>query len=439
MCGLAGIVSTNKAQFNVNHFNILGTLNDERGGDSCGYFIDRKVEYGLNTKEMFRNFTIENIYPKSASIALLHCRKASPGYAINIAQAQPITIMRDGEIKFVLMHNGTISNIKALAIKYLPNINTYSMSDSQIMAEIIYDSGYEVLNEYEGCAVFIIVDYRQNTPELLIFKGSSIFNDARTKSERPLFYMIHNDKFYFSSMYYPLYCINNKKLIYDFPINQLCKVKNTKLYKVKEFDRTKLKNNISIGTTYMYKPLADNINPYSIIYSNISGLYLTNGVNAHGEYTTYPSGYIVDTQYACNSISTQTLYFFNGRLLYNKECFDFLNTINALFENGILLDYCPEVIDYFAYSPRIVGTKLMSVDENFNYIEYNNDSYVILFMKSTQITIKNNKTTQVYIYPLYAFKIFKETSNRVFFNFEELESLVIAFITNRLANSDAIQ
>ena len=93
MCGIAGIISTEPTKFNINHFNILGTLNDERGGDSCGIFIDKKYQYGINNTKQFRVFTccIKD-YPDTARIAILHCRKGSTGYALGVGQAQPVII-----------------------------------------------------------------------------------------------------------------------------------------------------------------------------------------------------------------------------------------------------------------------------------------------------------------------------------------------------------
>ena len=61
MCGIAGIISTEPTKFNINHFNILGTLNDERGGDSCGIFIDKKYQYGIkDTKQLTIYFGLIN-------------------------------------------------------------------------------------------------------------------------------------------------------------------------------------------------------------------------------------------------------------------------------------------------------------------------------------------------------------------------------------------
>jgi glucosamine 6-phosphate synthetase-like amidotransferase/phosphosugar isomerase protein len=53
MCGIWGIIKTKKSRFNKQLFNILGTHNDSRGGDSCGIFIDGNVEYGVNTLKLY--------------------------------------------------------------------------------------------------------------------------------------------------------------------------------------------------------------------------------------------------------------------------------------------------------------------------------------------------------------------------------------------------
>ena len=111
MCGIAGIISTEPTKFNIDHFNILGTINDERGGDSCGIFIDKKYQYGIKDTKQFRVFTrcIKD-YPDTARIAILHCRKGSTGYALGVEQAQPVIIKNEDDVEFVLIHNGTITN-----------------------------------------------------------------------------------------------------------------------------------------------------------------------------------------------------------------------------------------------------------------------------------------------------------------------------------------
>lgn len=434
MCGLAGIISTEKTAFNVNHFNTLGVLNDERGGDSCGIFIDGQIKYGIGDTDMFRAFTVDVDYPKSASIALLHCRKASPGYPVNLAQAQPVIIKRNNKVDFVLMHNGTIANIQMLSAKYLPKVDTWGLSDSQILAKIIYECGYDVLEEYTGCAVLIMVDYRSVTPKVLIFKGSSCYNEGKSRSERPLYYMINDGKFYFSSMYASLYCINNKKTIYDFPVNQLCQIENNTVYRVREINRTKLKKATTYSSVYSNNQyVTDNL-----YYDKATGIYMLNGAPAHGAYRAYPSGYLMSEKYGY-SINDFVYHFFCGRLLYNKECFDFLKNIDDLFEDDVLPVYCPEIIDYFAYSPRMVGKELSTVDENLNYIKYSEGTYVSLFTNADKITVTNGNITKTYIYPSNALEMFQADIKNAFFNFEELEQQIMNFISNRLVNQDAIQ
>ena len=437
MCGLAGIIATEKSAFNVNQFNILGTLNDERGGDSCGIFIDGQVEYGIDDQSMFRYFTDSVKYPKFASIALLHCRKASPGYPVNLQQAQPIIIKNksNDRIDFVLMHNGTISNIKSLAIKYVPHINTTGLSDSQILAQIIYYKGYDVLAEYTGCAVLIMVDYRTPEPTILMFKGSSCYNEAKSKSERPLFYMYNEGKFYFSSMYSSLYCINNKKTIYDFPVNELCQLKNNKLFCIKKINRLALKKPEVSYSTYSNYGLGYVHN--NIYYDANTGIYMLNGSAAHGIYNVYPSGYVIDDEYISKATNTTRIPFFYGRLLYNEECYKFLASIAELFDDDVLPVYCPEVIDYFAYSPRVVNGVLTTVDENFHYIKYTQGNYVTLFNNGNDITIHKDGSSKIYIYPVSA--IDKYSSTKVIFNFNELEKQVMLVISSKLVNLDAVQ
>lgn len=439
MCGLAGIISSNKTSFNVNHFNLLGTLNDERGGDSCGIFIDGEVKYGINDKKLFRSFMCDLKYPKTSSIALLHCRKASAGYTVNLYQSQPVIIKENDEIKFVLMHNGTINNINALASKYISNINITGQSDSQILAQIIYHKGYDVLKEYTGCAVLIIVDYRFNTPKILFFKGSSCYNEANSKSERPLYFMYNEDKFYFSSMYASLYCINNTQNIYDFPVNKLYELKDNKLLFIKNIDRTKLKKEVNVGVSYYggYYNYSYSYGYNRINYNKATGLYMLNNKPAHGLINVYPSGYVADGKYYSGTVVS--LPFFNGRLLFNKSCYDFLNSISDLFEEDVLESLCPEIVDYFSYSPIIIKGSLTIVNGKFNYIQYTEGSYVTLFMNGDRVTVKNGVSTKNYIYPNVALDEYLAAVNKTFFNFDDLESQVLKIISNKLINLNDIQ
>ena len=181
MCGIFGIINRKPAKFDRRTFNILGYANDARGGDSCGIFIDGKYEYGTGTKKYYQDFYDTSELLKSVnkvSIALGHDRKASVG-AVNESTAQPVIIKENDKPVFVVLHNGTIRNYYTLAKKYIPDVNTAGMTDSQIMAHIFYYKGYDVLAEYEGGSVFFIVDYREDKPKILFFKGVSKYNDNK--------------------------------------------------------------------------------------------------------------------------------------------------------------------------------------------------------------------------------------------------------------------
>lgn len=443
MCGIAGIISTEKTKFDLNHFNILGTLNDERGGDSCGVFIDGISNYGIKETARFRMFTSNVEYPKKASIALVHCRKASPGYPINLEQAQPVVISRDGNVEFVLMHNGTITNINALALKYIPDVNIKGLSDSQILAQIIYEHGYDVLKEYSGCAVIVTIDYRAKTPSVLIFKGSSCYNENNSNSERPLYHMYYQGKFYFSSMYCSLRCISHDSTIYSFPTNKLYKVSGDGITCIKVFDRSTLTKSPGLlysqdyrTTNYSCSRSHYNYNS-SIYYDSNKGLYVVDNKNAHGILRVYLSGYLHQDNYS--AFYTYELPFFNGRLLYNKECYKFLESLTDLFEDDVLYITAPEVVDYFSYNPRTIGGKLYSVGEDFKYSKYNEGKYVTLFLDGKRVQVYNGNPVSEFIYPKDALEDYLTASKNVVFNFDELESQVIRVISNKLVDNDSIQ
>ena len=207
MCGIFGQINKHKqGKFNFPAFTTLGIANDSRGGDSCGIFIDGKTEYGIDNKKLFANFIETSTLlhsTKKCHIALGHCRKASVG-KIDLQRAQPVVIRNDkNEVEFVVIHNGTIHNYKELAKKYIPHIDIQDMSDSQVMTQIFYHKGFDVLNEYCGGAVFVIVDYRSQEPVVYAFKGKSkMYYTSQTETEeRPFYFTITDRSLYFSSIY----------------------------------------------------------------------------------------------------------------------------------------------------------------------------------------------------------------------------------------------
>ena len=323
MCGLSGIVTKVPRSFDFGTFCTLGIANDTRGGDSCGVFIDGKYEYGVGNKALFTNYfqNSDLLYnTEKSSIALLHCRKASVG-KINEQTAQPIVIKEGNEVKFVVMHNGTIYNYKELAKKYIPDISITEMTDSQVMARIFYYKGYDVLSEYNGTAVFIIVDYRKESPEVYLFRGGSkeYTHSNEIQAERPLYYCIDKDyqELVFSSIYPYLMALRSYTDTFQVPINSLVKFTGKELVCVKKIDRSKCIQT-KVRTTY-----SNYYVDYNMYYSNwivvdtTKNLFGKNGEKLHGSFCISDYGRIIK--------NGTEIYFYQGVPLLNRNCFRFLN------------------------------------------------------------------------------------------------------------------
>ena len=237
MCGIGGIININPAKRNFDYqtFCTLGISNDLRGGDSCGVFIDGRVEYGTGQdKKYFENFFLESKVINDtveSDIALVHCRKASVG-SISEKTAQPVVLKstKTNEIRFVMLHNGTIYNYEDLAKKYIPDIDIKGMTDSQVMARIFYYKGYDCLSEYNGGSVFFIVDYRQPKPEILIFKGQSKKSESSKEAteERPFWFVEDENGMIFSSISSYLYAARRGGTIYTVRANSLIRYEGIK-------------------------------------------------------------------------------------------------------------------------------------------------------------------------------------------------------------------
>lgn len=337
MCGIFGQVSKKKVRFDYTSFCTLGIHNDVRGGDSCGVFIDGKVEYGVDKRKLFEDFLIDSDLvqnTKSINIAFGHCRKASVG-AIKESTAQPVVLKNDnGDIDFVVMHNGTIYNYEDLAKKYIPEIDILGMTDSQVMARIFYYKGYDVLSEYNGGAVFAIADYRGESPEILFWRGESPNSLGGVPiEERPLYLAIDDNDLIFSSIYTFLPVLRRRADIVQLNANVLCKYNGVDLEVVKEYsragqyqyDRTYY-NNYSYGN-YNYSYGTNNSCNVSHIYSSTKdGKCYTQGKVVHGKVLCDLFGDSVKT-----AVEGYEMWFWNGILLKNKDCFNYLSTLAQEF------------------------------------------------------------------------------------------------------------
>lgn len=326
MCGLGGIISLKKRPFDFATFCTLGIANDSRGGDSCGIFIDGYYEYGTGKYRYFQDFFFDNDYInslKESQIALVHCRKASVGI-IDESTAQPVVIKEGDEVKYVLMHNGTIYNYEELADKYIPEINIKGMTDSQVMAHIFYHSGYQALGEYNGSGAFVMVDYRKKDPLVMFFVGESKHSEyyAKSEYERPLYYCIDpdNKELVFSSIW-PYLCALRRDLnTYLFTSNTLVAFTGTKLVRIQKFDRSQM--------TYTKAKKTDTFYGYTVGNNYISinllnNTYTYQGKRAQGCLRLNDYGRVGD-----NAVwNSYPIWFFYGCALDSEEAYNFLSEL----------------------------------------------------------------------------------------------------------------
>lgn len=377
MCGIFGQINkTKQGKFNFPAFTTFGIANDTRGGDSCGIFIDGKTEYGIDKQKYFADFIqtsklLNNT--KTSHIALGHCRKASVG-KIGLETAQPVIIKENDEVKFVVIHNGTIYNYQELAHKYIPEINITGMTDSQVMAHIFYHKGYDCLNEYNGGAVFVIVDYRPVDPLILCFKGQSkqYYSSQIDTDERPFYFTTVHGSLYFSSLYHWLVPFAKNEQIYTITPNQVIKLENLNLKVYQEIDRSKciqtkkLDSQCYTNPYYSqydndYQPLSSyNTTKYTdkTISVNQCGIYMCGDEFVHGSYYVQPSGKI-----GYNSDATY-LHFWNGVLLKNYQCYKFLTNFAQKSKlSPVELCYTiPDIINFLSFYP------FMDADYDYKFV-----------------------------------------------------------------------
>lgn len=348
MCGIAGIINKTPRTFDYGTFCTLGISNDARGGDSCGIFIDGIEDYGVvGDKKFFSGYFQNNELldsVKTSTVALVHCRKASVG-VISRETAQPVVLRNEkGKVEFVVMHNGTIYNYKELAKKYIPNIDIKGMTDSQIMARIFYYCGYDVLNEYNGGAVFAIVDYRNNTPKTFLFRGSSKkYSDSKDiEAERPLYFCIDTVKreLVFSSIWTYLLALRRHCTTYPLKCNVLFEFTGTTLVEVASYDRKGMiqtpkivyttysgkskKNHGGKYTEYLYGDDWDEADTCNILSEYISVNLID---NTYGFKRKNIFGKLEFSEYGKVNSKREKLHevwFFNGVAMKDKSCFNFL-------------------------------------------------------------------------------------------------------------------
>lgn len=337
MCGIAGIVNKTPREFDYATFCTLGIANDARGGDSCGVFIDGKYDYGVDKARLFSNYFPESDLLnsiKTARVALLHCRKASVGL-VSRETAQPVVITENGIVRFVVIHNGTIYNYKELAEKYIPDIDITGLTDSQVMTRIFYHCGYDVLNEYNGGSVFVIVDYRNASPKVLLFKGASkrYTSSAAIEVERPLYFCIDKVKreLVFSSVGIYLLALRKNLIAYSVRSNELLEFDGSALVTIKEYNRKnciQTREIVSIYEGSMYGLGSTYFDNLDIGYDNYISCNLMNNTYSY-------KGKPINGKLCINRIGRVEsgqkrgldVWFFDGVALKDNKCFRFLTKL----------------------------------------------------------------------------------------------------------------
>lgn len=402
MCGIAGIISQAPKKFDFTTFCTLGIHNDTRGGDSVGIFIDGKSEFyceGATKQSLFENFMensnlIQNT--EESQIAILHCRKASVG-TVSLEKAQPVIINDENNNPlFVVMHNGTIYNYKELAKKYIPDIDITGMTDSQVMTHIFFHAGYDVLGEYNGGAVFMILDYREDPVKILFWQGASKTSEYLTTvtEERPLNFVLTNDnELVFSSENTFLSALRPKSKIFKIKSNCLAEFTDD-LYVYKEFDRSKCCQREVVKTyTPVYSPNYNSAGNYNYVSyynnnddknkSNNSGSIFKQIIGSmydgkcrvdsevlHGKYIVSEYGFVYDKESAANySRTCHDMYFWNGILLKNQDAFMYLQKFYETYGDFTtpkqMFEYCEDLILYLSPYPyeRIIKNSVSEVRE----------------------------------------------------------------------------
>lgn len=357
MCGIAGIINKTPRAFDYATFCSLGISNDSRGGDSCGVFIDGRYEYGVGENKFFSAYFQDSKFleeTEQSTIALVHCRKASVG-VISEKTAQPVVITNGDKVEFVLMHNGTIYNYEKLAAKYIPDVNITGMTDSQVMAHIFYHAGYAALNEYNGAAVFAIVDYRGGSPRTLFFRGSSkkYSYSKEIEPERPLYYCIDKTKreMVFSSIWMYLMALRRECTTYALRTNELLEFNGTALVSIGKYDRAEMQQSKEITVVTKSYPLTETAyggygkygvygnnddlfddswfdSETSMVYDNyisvdmLRNIYSYKGKKIHGKLSLNDYGRV-----GGKVSKGSEVWFFCGVALKNKHCYNFLTNL----------------------------------------------------------------------------------------------------------------
>lgn len=252
MCGIFGYIG--KGQPSIDKIKILGILNDDRGGDSCGIFINGSVSKGIHQQAKFAKFiqemNLKEPNPENNTI-IGHTRKKSRG-AVTLDNAHPFVIKDKKNDVLVGVHNGTISNADDILEEEGIDDTGINVDSEAIFTAIAFGkSTKKVLESYKGKAVLVWTK-PSNPDTVYIFKGASKEFSTSTKvtEERPLFYWRYDDGMYISSTKESLLAIGAEPAdVKSFNTNRIYVIKNGKITHTKKIDREN-QTSTTYGTNY---------------------------------------------------------------------------------------------------------------------------------------------------------------------------------------------
>lgn len=437
MCGICGFINKPGVfkKFDKRAFLTLAVNNDSRGGDGCGIMIDGKCEKAGPDVKYFANYWPTSQLIKETdkyNIAFAHCRKASVG-GVHHDKNQPwCHYDENSKLDYCLIHNGTIKNYEELAKKYIPDIDIKGMTDSCVMMNIFYHCGYDVLQEYIGSGVFVMCDYRNDKPEVYMFKGKSKTSTySAPEEERPLYVLYDGSTIVFSSIIDYLRTLYPNSTVMNLNPNLLIQPRNGELTVTKEYNREDMvaySNTASkSNTTYLFPASGsgyydDDEYDYDAIFRNVttSVKKLTDAkkdcnfdVVRINEYLLYECdnklchGVAFMNEYGRSTSEKESRVrgaFFNGILLYNEACFRFLETVCDRWHMSVdcIMNGLPDLV--YILSPLPFWD-----DQSKCFLEYNGDitkidaadgDYVQPF-ESTMATFDNGARVRKTTYKSY--------------------------------------
>jgi len=358
-CGIWGFHGKNDTNFSWNKFNILGIINDKRGGDATGRMIGKDYEHhnqkGSKTYTDFISNILNPAY-KDENIIFGHTRKTSMTAkgtdGIEYTQPYPIRGV-EGDIIGMGMHNGTLYNSDDLQEEYeVPDeleyykedeVIKHKPNDSQILLwTLLVKQDYSILENYDGSAALAWYDFRNE--HLYLFRGESEASSyAKVKTEeRPLYVLQEANNVWFSSEEKPLWIISQKK----FP--EIDKIKpNTVLV----YEKGILIDSIEIDRKgKQYKPY----NGYNSYNSNNSGSnwgYWGNNNHNSNNNRSLPAANTAKPTLKINAIEEEVIPHTNNSVVFARGRYWVSKTKRA---HGI---YHIDITGTIQDKPKLVGSK----------------------------------------------------------------------------------